>query len=124
MAYPSGYITPTAYAKLKFNQVDRNDGQGYDVSTGVFTAPVAGLYHFFWSLLFYSGGYVAIEFKLNGTQKVISYRDTQGGSYSSTSGSIYLRLKVGDQVYLEASASGGKIHNGRYSTFSGELIRH
>ena len=124
MAYPSNEITTTAKAKLKFNQVDKNDGQGYNVSTGVFTAPVAGMYHFYWSLLFYYGGDVTIDFKLNGTEKVRSYRNTDDGDTSSTSGSIYLRLKVGDQVYLEADRAGGKIHNGRFSTFGGELIRH
>ena len=124
MVYPSSYITTSSGAKLKFNQVDRNDGQGYKVSTGVFTAPVAGMYHFYWSLLFYSGGHVTIDFKLNGTEKVRSYRDTDGGTFSSTSGSIYLRLKVGDQVYLEADGSGGRVNGGRVSTFGGELIRH
>ena len=124
MAYPSSDITTSSGAKLQFNRVDRNDGQGYNVSTGVFTAPVAGMYHFYWSLLFYNGGDVTIMFKLNGTQKVYSHRDTRDGTHSSTSGSIYLRLKVGDQVYLEAAGSGGKIHSGRVSTFGGELIRH
>ena len=124
MAYPSSRITTTGGGKLQFNRVDRNDGQGYSVSTGVFTVPVAGMYHFYWSLLFYNGGHVTIYFKLNGTLKVRSYRYTDDGTFSSTSGSIYLRLKVGDQVYLEAGQSGGMIHGSRYSTFGGELIRH
>ena len=124
MAYPSNFITTTRGAKLQLNRVDRNDGRGYSASTGVFSAPVAGMYHFFWSLLFMSGKHVTIDFKLNGTEKVRSYRDTRDGYYSSTSGSIYLRLKVGDQVYLEADRDGGRIHYGRYSTFGGELIRH
>ena len=124
MVYPSSHITTTWGAKLRFNRVDRNDGQGYNVSTGMFTAPVAGMYHFYWSLLFHRGGYVTINFELNGAEKIRSYRDTDDGTHSSTSGSIYLRLKVGDQVYLEASRSGGMVQNGRYSTFGGELIRH
>ena len=124
MVYPSSQITTTGGAKLQFNIVDCNDGQGYNVSTGVFTAPMAGMYHFYWSLLFVSGGNVRIDFKLNGTEKVRSYRYTDDGHHSSTSGSIYLRLKVGDRVYLEADRDGGKIHSDRYSTFGGELIRH
>ena len=124
MAYPSGYITTSSGAKLKFNLLDRNDGQGYKVNTGVFSAPVAGMYHFYWSLLFIRGKHVTIYFKLNGTRKVYSHRDTDDGTYSSTSGSIYLRLKIGDQVYLEADRDGGRIDYGRYSTFGGELIRH
>ena len=123
MAYPVGVITTTANGKLNFNRIDRNDGQGYSASTGVFSAPVAGMYHFFWSLFLY-GGTLRIDFKLNGAEKVYSHRDTRDGTYSSTSGSIYLRLKVGDQVYLEADRDGGTIHPARYSTFGGELIRH
>ena len=123
MAYPSNDITTTANGKLKFNQIDRNDGQGYSASTGVFSAPVAGMYHFYWSLLLYSGN-LRIDFKLNGAVKVYSYRHPGDGRYSSTTGAIYLRLKVGDQVYLEASQSGGIINGDRFSTFGGELIRH
>ena len=123
-AYPSRTINTTANAKLQFDRIDRNDGQGYSLSTGVFTAPVAGMYHFYWSLLFILGGNVDIKFMLNGTRKVRSCRATVDGEISSTSGSIYLRLKVGDQVYLEADRDGGRVDSNRYSTFGGELIRH
>ena len=108
MAYPSDAITTIAYAKIKFNRVDRNDGQGYDVNNGTFTAPVDGMYNFYWSLLFYSGGSATIRFNLNGTPKIRSQRNVMDGRSSSTSGSIYLRLKVGDQVYLEADSSWGQ----------------
>ena len=105
MAYPSSIIITFYRGKLLFDQLDRNDGEGYNVSTGVFTAPMAGMYHFFWSLLFNRGENVAIAFELNATRKVLIYRDTEEGTYSSTSGSIYLRLTVGDQGYLLADQS-------------------
>ena len=124
MAYPSHDITTITNAKIQFNRVDRNDGKGFNVNNGTFIAPVAGMYHFYWSLLFFSGKNVSIDFKLNGTEKVFSFRNTDDGIQSSTSGSIYLRLKVGDQVYLEADRSGGKINYERFSIFGGELIRH
>ena len=122
MAYPSYHIATTRGAKLVFDRVDRNDGRGYSTNNGVFTAPVAGMYYFFWSLLYYNGGDVTIEFMLNGTKKVYSHATDV--TYSHPSGSIYLRLKVGDRVYLEADSSGGYVHSERFSTFGGELIRH
>ena len=122
MAYPSQNISTTAYTKLQFNQVDRNDGQGYDVSTGVFSAPVAGMYHFYWSLLSRRGKHCTMFFILNGTKRVYSH--TTDTTDSSISGSIYLRLKVGDQAFLQSRDNGGNIHQGWWSTFGGELIRH
>ena len=121
MAYPSSPITTTRGGKLRFNRVERNDGRGYSVNTGTFTAPAAGMYQFYWSLLFYTRGPINIEFKLNGWRKVRVHRNNEDWSIS---GSIYLRLKVGDQVYLEAESAGKRINSGRYTNFGGELIRH
>ena len=124
MVYPSAHITTTANAKLQFDRVDRNDGQGYSVKTGIFSAPVAGMYHLFWNFLSTSSGsHCSFDLKLNGNGKIYSHL-TSGRNHDTASGSIYLRLKRGDQVYIQAANSGGRVHSGRWSTFGGELIRY
>ena len=122
LVYPSGFITTVKNSKVKFDKVDRNDGQGYSEKTGIFSAPVAGMYHFFWNLLSYGGRTNRIHLMLNGETKVISVVIAKK-MWVTPSGSVYLRLKKDDQVYLQADDSGGKYQLGRFTTFGGELIR-
>ena len=122
LVYPSGYFITAQNAKLKFDREDRNDGQGYSVKTRIFSAPLAGMYHFFWNLLSDSTSAFRVDLMLNGNVKSHSYAGRR--QFTTPSGSVYLRLKKGDQVYLQAGQSGGKVHASRYSTFGGELIRY
>ena len=39
-------VSVTETQNIVFDHVDLNQGQGYDKTTGVFTAPVSGLYQF------------------------------------------------------------------------------
>ena len=109
-------------AKVQFDRVDRNDGQGYSVKTGIFTSPVAGMYHFFWNILSASSGEYTVELIMNGQIKISSH--AAGRAYATPSASIYLRMKKGDEVYLRTDRSGGMVHSQKYSTFGGELIRY
>ena len=120
VVYPLSAINTTLYGALKFDMIERNVGNGYNSSTGKFYAPMGGLYHFYFSLMGDQSGYVVIGLLKNyayETRAAISKNGT-------TSCSIYMRMQYGDNVYLEADRSGGKIHEGRYSTFGGELIRY
>ena len=123
LVFPLAHYTTTANAKLQFDKVDRNDGQGFNIKTGIFTSPVAGMYHFFWNFLSLSGSHCTITLLQDGKLKLRS-RLTANRLYETPSGSIYLRLKKGEHVYLQANGAGGKFHYGRYSTFGGELIRY
>ena len=107
---------------MRFDKVDRNDGYGYSVKTGIFSAPVAGMYHFFWNILTASAAHCTVDLMLNGHQRIRSHAGNR--AYVTPSGSIYLRLKKGDQVYLQMDRTGAKFHAGRYCTFGGELIRY
>ena len=56
------------------------------------------------------GKHCTIFFILNGTKRVYSH--TTDTTYSSISGSIYLRLKVGDQAFLQSRDNGTFIKAG------------
>ena len=123
-AYTSGTFITTASQIIPFETVARNDGQGYNSTTSTFTAPVAGVYYFYWNILVYSSSGFGARLMQNGSEKIRHFYKTSGWDSSNSGGSIYLRLKKGEKVYLKADKSGGKIAPNFYSYFGGELIRY
>uniref|UniRef100_A0A096MBY2 Cerebellin 10 n=1 Tax=Poecilia formosa TaxID=48698 RepID=A0A096MBY2_POEFO len=82
---------------LAFKYVVTNIGNAYNKETGIFTAPVRGAYHF--ENVGVSGGSHAVGAVItkNGERTFITYEHQTNG-LSSSSNSITLHLKVGDQV--------------------------
>ena len=124
-AYRLGTFPTRSNKIIHFQRVARNDGQGYNSYTGTFTAPVAGMYEFYWNILVYGSKAFEARLMQNGKEKSLHfYKATSGWDSSNSGGSIYLRLKKGDMVYLKADRSGGNIRAGKSSIFGGELIRY
>ncbi|XP_060564162.1 uncharacterized protein LOC132723455 [Ruditapes philippinarum] len=77
-----------------------NEGNAFDTSTGKFTCPVSGLYHFSLHIIkkrSSSVDTVGCFINLNGSGKVPAYINTQDGAAST---SVYLNLKAGDVVTI------------------------
>nr|XP_029499091.1 complement C1q-like protein 2 [Oncorhynchus nerka] len=109
---------------LVYRNIYSNIGNAYNPTTGIFTAPVRGLYLF----RFYIFGegdssvYTTAILCMNGHQIAIAHAYQAGGAINSSNG-VSLLLDVGDVVYMHLWA-GRKIYDDEYrhSTFSGHLL--
>ena len=111
------------YSRLRFERSVTNLGGGWDGRAGVFTAPVVGTYHFSWTALSPDRSELRLGLMMNGLEMASSWADSQG--YQSSSGSLVLSLRRGDEVSLEVSE--GEVFESRsssrgYTTFTGYKI--
>ncbi|XP_062376130.1 uncharacterized protein LOC134064278 [Sardina pilchardus] len=120
-----GHTGPfSAETTVIFRHVFTNIGNGYNASTGVFTAPVRGVYHF---VLFLHGyghqsGPVAASLRKNGDNVVSPYSRQTSGSMTPSNGASLL-LEVGDVVYVNLWANAWFFDNiNHHTTFSGHLL--
>lgn len=93
-------------------------------STGVYTAPKAGVYQFACTVMTQNGKSLNVFLWKNNTRTVAIYPGLTHHNMGTLN--MILELKKGDKVYIKQWGSGGHIHNessSNYSMFSGYLIR-
>ena len=111
------------YTTIKFAAVETNIGNAYDSTTGEFTAPLAGVYVFFATILVKPKNYINTVMKVNDKVKLWLYSG-DGKYHGSGSNLLVSHLNKGDKVKMMTCCCGSKpfnIHH-RWSTFSGFLI--
>ncbi|XP_078319041.1 complement C1q-like protein 4 [Crassostrea virginica] len=111
---------------LVFPHIITNVGGGYNVNTGVFTAPRDGVYVFFCKITSSgSSSEMRFEFILNGSTKTrnLVYGRT-GHPYRTSSNSIVLQLRHGDRVWINMYFGGNQWGDGSGGdqSFSGYLL--
>lgn len=115
----------TTVGVIPFQLALLNEGGAMDLSNGIFTAPVSGIYHFeFSGVKDPSTSYMFIYIQVNGNNIGVAYTDTSVGDYDSVSLTASIRLNKDDWVNLfNAGASGGLYEYRGFSThFTGWLV--
>ncbi|XP_062574666.1 multimerin-2-like [Saccostrea cucullata] len=109
---------------LVFPSVMTNKGNGYNLSTGIFTAPTAGIYVFFVNVQSYNTQTIYVDIVLNGSAKVRTMAWSNGNdSYDSGPNMVVLSIQKGDAVWVKRHSGKGYYSNpGAVTTFSGFLL--
>uniref|UniRef100_A0A8C5G0Y8 C1q domain-containing protein n=1 Tax=Gouania willdenowi TaxID=441366 RepID=A0A8C5G0Y8_GOUWI len=124
LASGSGYTGPfNTDTNLIFKNVYENIGNAYNPHTGLFTAPVRGVYHFEFYIhgtSKYSSGAFLVK---NGQQICMAFDSTSSGRTAASNGATLL-LEVGDVVFLHLWVNSWIYDDAFYNhnTFSGHLL--
>lgn len=94
----------SAGGTLIFDGVDMDEGGDYNPATGIFTAPIAGVYHFYAGAVIDGGDTTGNLFiRVNGTQRVRSHSFSGSLQNDSHTALLSLRLSPGDTVDVTTS---------------------
>ncbi|XP_062574646.1 complement C1q tumor necrosis factor-related protein 3-like [Saccostrea cucullata] len=108
---------------LVFPSVITNEGNGYNPSTGIFTAPIAGMYVFFVNVQSYRSQTIFVDIVLNGSTKVRTMAWSNGNDYFDAGPNmVVLTIQKGDAVWITRHSGAGYYNDGPITTFSGFLI--
>lgn len=112
-------VTISGSSNVVFAKVFTNAGNAYDSKTGIFRAPVKGLYYFNCNFLSDGSKLHIVLVKDNNKLTYGHSRNTQdAGSITGT-----LELQKGDKVSIQHySAVGSETMQDSYSSFTGYLI--
>ncbi|XP_049424543.1 collagen alpha-1(X) chain-like isoform X5 [Epinephelus fuscoguttatus] len=107
---------------LIFRTVITNIGDAYSPHTGIFVAPVAGVYYF--TIFFHAGGHERAGLLLyKNNQLMIATSDHPTGADGADNGgnAAFLQLQPGDQVYVVLPVN-SHVWGTSHTTFSGFLV--
>lgn len=122
----SGLLGPfNTDTTIIYSNVITNTGQAYNPFTGVFTAPVKGVFYFrFTGMDYRSAVHMGVALYKNGQRLMLTYEiNVNNGYFEHMSNGVTLELEKGDVVYLGLPAKKGLYDNNEsHNTFSGFLL--
>ncbi|XP_041755480.1 complement C1q-like protein 2 [Coregonus clupeaformis] len=106
-----------------YKNIFTNTGSAYNPNTGIFTAPVRGVYYFSFSGCNDASKAMGLQLYKNGVKQVTVFNHDSGTRYETSTNGISLELEVGVQVYVRLLkntwvADSDNNHN----TFIGHLL--
>ncbi|XP_053199103.1 complement C1q tumor necrosis factor-related protein 3-like [Scomber japonicus] len=117
------YNGPSTEKTLIFKKVFSNTGNGYNQDTGIFTAPVNGLYYFNFNTYGYNTHAIGALLMKNGAHQISTYDNVSSDGSDSSSNAAVLKLVAGDKVWMQLWENGRVFDNlNGHTTFSGFLL--
>lgn len=117
------YRGPCTDKTLIFKRVFSNIGDGYDLNSGIFTAPVNGVYYFSFSTYGYNTHVMGAILLKNNVRQISTYDSPTTDGSDSSSNAAVLQLAAGDKVNVELWDDGRVYDNlNGHTTFSGFLL--
>ncbi|XP_051555693.1 cerebellin-2-like [Myxocyprinus asiaticus] len=110
---------------LIYKHIFLNTGNAYNPNTGIFTAPIRGVYVFtVFSKAFGNREKAVTAGLFKNSQHIISTHAYQQSGFISSSNGVSLLLEVGDKIKVNLYAGQWIFDNGEHhhSTFSGHLL--
>ncbi|XP_022533382.2 complement component 1, q subcomponent-like 4 like isoform X2 [Astyanax mexicanus] len=120
----TGHTGPFSSVKspLIYKKVFSNYRNGYDSSTGIFTAPLKGVYYFRFYAHCHGGHRLSVSLYKN-DQRQCSVYTHKPPTNSNAGNGIVLTVEEGDQIYTKLSANSWVYDDpGSYTSFSGFLL--
>ncbi|XP_067435930.1 complement C1q-like protein 4 [Thunnus thynnus] len=108
---------------LVYNEVITNIGDAYNSCSGIFSAPVAGLYYF--TFFYHAGGeHPSKLFLMKNCKTIVMTHDHKSSYDTADNGgnAAFLQLKEGDQVFVRLVAN-THVWGSCHTNFSGFLVR-
>ncbi|XP_062607452.1 complement C1q tumor necrosis factor-related protein 3-like [Saccostrea cucullata] len=104
---------------IKFRNVLTNEGGGYDATTGKFTAPEDGVYSFSWTYCTDKGSTTYIAGIVDGTTRAYISNSNQASGWQNTSGHLVIKVKKGNQFWVQTISKISKLIHESYTFLSG-----
>ncbi|CDQ91151.1 unnamed protein product [Oncorhynchus mykiss] len=120
----SGTVGPfVAETTLVYTKIFSNIGKAYNPATGVFTAPVRGLYYISFTAMSVQTSFYFYAYMYKNGQKIMYSQGYNAGGYETLSNGVSLELEEGDVVYMRIPASNRLYDNSNnHNIFSGFLL--
>jgi hypothetical protein len=107
---------------IVFPDVLLNEGGGYDKITGIFTAPLAGLYHFSVHICHATAKFMVVAIVHMDTDVAMT-TGYENDNSSCSSAMALVKMEIGDRVYVKvAYPSTMYADKYRWPSFSGVLL--
>ncbi|XP_008420790.1 complement C1q tumor necrosis factor-related protein 3-like [Poecilia reticulata] len=103
-----------------YGRVIINEGNAYNQHTGIFSAPVPGIYYFTFFYHAVGSEVVSLALMKNNEEVVTAYDHKSSHDGADNGGNAaFLQLQQGDHVYMRMYANSHVWQNARTTTFSG-----